>query len=125
MNRKFIADNIDPSYLFGWQMKLLIFLVLFNLLFTPRIKAEEHFYSNTWMGIDYKLFINDREPLENGYKYKFRTRYESDSRTTIMDWRIADCLKSSIDGKLVPAIARYGYERGMPELIREICGVSY
>lgn len=28
--------------------------------------------------------------------YKFRTRYESDLRTTIADWRIADFLKSTI-----------------------------
>ena len=76
------------------------------------------------MGTDYQLFINDKEPLDNGYTYIFRTRYESDSRTTIVDWRIADCFNSSIDGELVPAIARFGYERGMPELIREICGRS-
>ena len=102
--------------------RLLLFLpVLFALYLPSGVKAEEPFYSNTWMGQDYQLFINDKEPLENGYKYKFRTRYESDSRTTIADWRIADCLKSEIDGKIVPAIARYGYERGMAELIREIC----
>lgn len=100
-------------------------LLLIFLLFSSPVIAEKDFYSNTRMGIDYKLFINDKEPLDGGYRYKFRTRYESESRTTIVDWRIADCLKSSIDGKLVPAIARYGYERGMPELIREICGVSY
>tara|TARA_B100001989_G_C24332747_1_gene360887 strand:+ start:305 stop:538 length:234 start_codon:yes stop_codon:yes gene_type:complete len=70
----------------------------------------------------YQLFINFKEPLENGFIYKFRIRYENDSITKIADWRIADCLKSTIDGKLVPAIARYGYERGMPTLIQEICG---
>ena len=103
-------------------MKGLLFLGLFTLFLNSGINAEEHYYSNTWMGINYKLFINDKEPLDYKYKYRFRTRYESNSRTTIVDWRIADCLKSSIDGKLVPAIARHGYERGMPELIREICG---
>ena len=30
--------------------------------------------------------------------YKFRTRYESNLRTTIADWRIADFLKSTIFG---------------------------
>ncbi len=98
-------------------------LTLIAVLSLPSgIKAEEAYYSNTWMGVDYQLFINDKEPLDNGYMYKFRTRYVSDSRTKIVDWRIADCFKSSIDGELVPAIARFGYERGMPELIREICG---
>ena len=102
-------------------MKRLFLPVLVSLSLFSGIKADEPFYSNTWMGIDYEFFINDKEPLENGYLYKFRTRYESDSRTKIVDWRIADCFKSSIDGELVPAIARFGYERGMPDLIREIC----
>jgi len=103
-------------------MKRLLLPLIAALSLPSGIKAEEPYYSNTWMGIDYQLFINDKEPLDNGYMYKFRTRYESDSRTTIVDWRIADCFNSSIDGELVPAIARFGYERGMPELIREICG---
>ena len=105
-------------------MKGLLLLLLAALSFPSGIKAEEPYYSNIWMGIEYQLYINDKERLDNGYMYKFRTRYESDSRTNIVDWRIADCFKSSIDGELVPAIARFGYERGMPELIREICGRS-
>ena len=106
-------------------MKRLFLPVLVSLSLFSGIKADEPFYSNTWMGIDYEFFINDKEPLENGYLYKFRTRFESSLRITINDWRIADCLKSTVDGELVPAITRYGYERGMPELIREICGGWY
>ena len=106
-------------------MKRLLLLLIAVLSLPSGIKAEEPFYLNTWMGIDYELFIYDKKPLENGYIYKFRTRFKSDSRTTISDWRIADCLKSTIDGKLVPAIARYGYERGMPTLFNEICGERY
>ena len=106
-------------------MKHLLLPVLIALYLPTVIKAEEPYYSNTWMGNDYQLFIHDQETLDNGYMYKFRSRYESESRTSIIDWRIADCLKSSIDGELVPAIARFGYERGMPELIREICGWRY
>ena len=102
-------------------MKRLLLTLIAAISLNSRIKAEEPFYSNTWMGIDYELFINDKEPLEKEYIYKFRTRYESNSRSDINDWRIADCLNSTIDEKLVPAIARYGYERGMPELIKEIC----
>ena len=102
-------------------MKRLLLPLIAILSLPPGIKAEEPYYSNTWMRVDYQLFINDKETLDNGNIYKFRTRYESDSRTKIVDWRIADCFKSSIDGELVPAIARFGYERGMPDLIREIC----
>ena len=104
----------------------LIFLPVLVVLFLPfGINTEDLFYLNTWMGEDYKLFINDKELLENGFIYKFRTRYESDKRSTISDWGLADCMKSTIDGKFVPLIARYGYERGMPALIKEICGGRY
>ncbi len=102
-------------------MKRLFLLVILVLSLPSRIKAEEPFYSNTWMGTDYELFFNNKEPIENGYIYKFRTRYESNSRKILNDWQIANCLKSTIDGELVPAVARYGYERGQPELIKEIC----
>ena len=102
-------------------MKRLFLLLLVVLSLPSRIKAEEPFYSNTWIGTDFELLLNNKEPLENGYIYKFGTRYESNSRKTLNDWQIANCLKSTIDGELVPAIARYGHERGMPELIKEIC----
>tara|TARA_A100001388_G_scaffold147575_1_gene109518 strand:+ start:334 stop:558 length:225 start_codon:yes stop_codon:yes gene_type:complete len=73
------------------------------------------------MDTDYELFLNNKEPLENGYIYKFRTKYISNSRKTLKDWQIVNCLKSKIDWEIVPAISRYGYERGKPELIKEIC----
>ena len=81
-------------------MKRLFLSVLVALSFPSGIKADQPFYSNTWMGVDYELFINDKETLENGYIHKFRTRFESNSRTTINYWKIADCLKLTIDGEL-------------------------
>ena len=84
--------------------------------------TEEPFYLGLQMGISYKLFIHEKERLDEGISYKFRTRYESDTRTTVSDWRVADCLKSTIDGQLVPALTRSGVERGMPFLIRAVCG---
>ena len=84
--------------------------------------TEEPFYVGLQMGISYKLFIHEKERLDEGISYKFRTRYESDTRTTVSDWRVADCLKSTIDGQLVPALTRSGVERGMPWMIRAVCG---
>ncbi len=83
---------------------------------------EEPFYYGFQMGISYKLFIHEKERLDEGIGYKFRTRFESDTRTTISDWRVANCLKSTIDGQLVPALTRSGVERGMPWMIRAVCG---
>ena len=87
-------------------MNPLLIFVLVGLSLPSRIKADDLFYSNTSIRMDYQLFINDKELLVNGYAYKLRTRYKSDSGKYMTDWRIANWLKSEIDGKLFPAIAR-------------------
>ena len=90
-------------------------------LYLQELRQKNLFIKNTLMSTDYELFLNNKEPLENGYIYKFRTKYISNSRKTLKDWQIVNCLKSKIDWEIVPAISRYGYERGKPELIKEIC----
>ena len=85
---------------------------------------EEPFYLGFQMGITYKMFLHEKQPIGGGIRYKFRTRveYSSDTSTRINDWRVADCLKSTIDDYLVPALSRSGAEKGMPFLIRAVCG---
>ena len=85
---------------------------------------EEPFYIGLQMGITYKMYLHEKQPIDGGIRYKFRTRveYSSDTPTRINDWRVADCLESTIDDYLVPALSRSGVERGMPFLIREVCG---
>ena len=85
---------------------------------------EEPFYIGLQMGITYKMYLHEKQPIDGGIRYKFRTRveYSSDTPTLINDWRVADCLESTIDDYLVPALSRSGVERGMPFLIREVCG---
>ena len=50
------------------------------------------------------------------------TRRQEDGATdrTFDHWT-ADCAKSTLNGKLVPARARYGYEYGAPHLLNLIC----
>ena len=85
---------------------------------------EEPFYIGLQMGITYKMYLHEKQPIDGGIRYKFRTRveYSSDTPTRINDWRVADCLESTIDDYLVPALSRSGVERGMPFLIKEVCG---
>ena len=85
---------------------------------------EEPFYIGLQMGITYKMFLHEKQPIDSGIRYKFKTRFEyaSDTLTRINDWSVADCLKSTINGYLVPALSRSGVERGMPFLIRAVCG---
>tara|TARA_Y100001968_G_C19187498_1_gene633509 strand:- start:143 stop:547 length:405 start_codon:yes stop_codon:yes gene_type:complete len=91
-------------------------------------------YSNIHMGIFYEIYLEDQQRVKgNGRKYKFRTRVEYPTWTyrgikyigyesRISEWRVADCFKSTIDGKIVRALPRSGSERGESELIRAICG---
>tara|TARA_B100000886_G_scaffold313984_1_gene250984 strand:- start:157 stop:408 length:252 start_codon:yes stop_codon:yes gene_type:complete len=83
------------------------------------------------MGENYKIFLTEKILLKyRVYKFKTRAEFEKidDSKKKYIktsEWRLADCSKSTIDGKLIPAIPRYGYERGLPNLIREICGDGF
>ena len=86
--------------------------------------AEEPFYIGLQMGVTYKMFLHEKQLIDGGIRYKFRTRveYSSDTPTRLNDWSVADCLKSTIDDYLVPALSRSGVEKGMPFLIRAVCG---
>ena len=86
--------------------------------------TEEPFYVGLQMGVTYKMFLHEKQLIDGGIRYKFRTRveYSSDTPTRINDWSVADCLKSTIDDYLVPALSRSGVEKGMPFLIRAVCG---
>ena len=111
-------------------MKLLQFPLIACLLVVgcqgkqSKEPKEEPFYIGLQMGITYKMFLHEKQLIDGGIRYKFRTRveYSSDTPTRINDWRVADCLKSTIDDYLVPALSRSGVEKGMPFLIRAVCG---
>ena len=62
-------------------MKRLLLPVLIALSLPPEIKAEEPYYSNTWMGNDYQLFINDKEPLHNGYIYNLTVCFHASQKS--------------------------------------------
>ena len=97
---------------------------------------EDLVYSNIPMGSFYEIYLEDQQRVKGiGRKYKFRTRVEYPTWTNrgieytgyesrISEWRVADCFKSTIDGKLVRALPRSGAERGEAELIRAICGLG-
>ena len=53
---------------------------------------EEPFYIGLQMGITYKMFLHEKQPIDGGIRYKFRTRveYSSDTPTRINDWQFAE-----------------------------------
>jgi hypothetical protein len=98
------------------------------------MQAQAQFvYESTRMGQDYKVYIYKKYSLGDG-KWKFQTKavYKCGAASLpgcqpgdpyISEWSIADCWHSTIDGKTVPATARYGYEEGSPEIFRSVCGL--
>lgn len=91
-------------------------------------------YEGCRMGECHRIFIHEREAAGNG-RWRFRTRtairYDPRSgllggagqrqRVELSSWEQADCDQSTINGELVPAIARSGVERGLPQLLQAIC----
>jgi len=104
-------------------------LLLTNVL---AIQAQAQFvYESTRMGLDYKVYILKKHSLGAG-KWKFQTKvvYKcgatalpgcKTSEPFISEWMIADCWNSTIDGKLVLAVARDGSEMGTPETFKSVC----
>jgi hypothetical protein len=81
-------------------------------------------YSGMRQGIMYSIYIHEKQDL-GGNRWRFRTRAEySRGEDYYSPWRTADCGESSIDGKIIPAIARSGAEEGGARLIQAICGLS-
>ncbi len=84
-------------------------------------QATEPIHSGMRQGIMYSVYIHEKQDL-GGNRWRFRTRAEySRGKDYYSPWRTADCNESSIDGKIIPAIARYGAEEGEASLIRAIC----
>lgn len=90
-------------------------------------------YENTHMGLDYKVYIYKKHDLGQG-RWKFQTKavFKCGAAAApgckagapyISEWRIADCFNSTLDGKVVPVTARFGYERGEPEIFKSVCGL--
>ncbi len=96
------------------------------------MQAQAQFaYESTRMGQDYKVYIYKKHSLGDG-KWKFQTKavYKCGAASLpgcqpgnpyISEWSIADCWNSTIDGKIVPATARYGYEEGLPQVFKSVC----
>jgi hypothetical protein len=80
-------------------------------------------YEGVRMDVGYKIFIYAKESLGPG-KWRFQTKavYSTGGKPYFSDWRTADCYESTINGKVVPAISRYGVEAGEPEVLRAVCG---
>ncbi len=74
------------------------------------------------MGILYRVYIEEKQDL-GGNRWRFLTRTEYSKGKDSYTWRTADCGESSIDGKIITAIARSRAEEGGARVLRAVCGL--
>lgn len=94
------------------------------LKFDPPLEAS----SGTRQGIDWVNYIYEirvynskfGETRKANFVRHTRNQLNNDKDRTFGHWE-ANCGESTLDGKLVPARARYGYEYGEPQLLNLIC----
>ena len=92
---------------------------------TPVVQqTTEPISSGMRQGIMYSIYMHEKQDL-GGNRWRFRTRAEySRGEDYYSPWRTADCGESSIDGKIIPAVARSGAEEGTASVLRAVCGAS-
>jgi hypothetical protein len=102
-----------------------------TVVLTSEAKAQLVYEGIVMGGQAYKTFIYKKQQLRDGrWRFQTKTVYRcgvgslancEPNPTYTSDWRIADCANATIDGKIVPARARYSAENGVPEMYRAIC----
>ena len=99
-------------------------LQVVSALWAIPASASEPIYEGYQTGVGYKIYIENKEALGDS-RFRFRTRAvfeQSDAPDYLSKWRVADCKNRTFDGKPVPKVAEYGYQRGEPEIYKAICG---
>ena len=101
----------------------LVTLQVVAVLWVIPASASEPIYEGFSQGSNYKIYIDLKESLgDNRWRFRTRAVYEPSFPDHVSRWRVADCKNRTFDGKPVPKVAEYGYQRGEPEIYKAICG---
>lgn len=95
------------------------------VVMTPLIGAPgyaQFAYEGMRQGIRYKIFVYAKEYLGNE-RWRFQTKavYSTGSKPYFSEWRTADCENSTIDGEIIRAIPKYGYQEGEAAVLHAVC----
>ena len=96
------------------------------LKFDPPLKASAGTRQGVdWVNYIYEIRVYSKTGDQRKANYVRRTRRQQDGSTdrNFGHWD-ANCWESTLNGKLVPARARYGAEYGEPELLNLICNAE-
>ena len=98
-------------------------ILLFVTFFAACPSFAQFAYEGFRQDVGYKVFIYEKRSLGEG-RWEFQTKavFSNGSKPHFSDRRVANCSNSTIDGKVVRAIAQYGYEEGESEVLRAVCG---
>ena len=99
-------------------------LQVVSVLWVIPASASEPIYEGYQTGVGYKIYIENKKSLGDD-RFRFRTRAvfeKTGAPDYLSKWRVADCKNRTFDGKPVPKVAEFGYQRGEPEIYEAICG---
>ncbi len=107
----------------SWIGRVLPGLCICMALVPPASLAQLAFQGSR-QGETYKVYIFRKVSAGPG-RWRFQTKavYASGAEPYFSEWQVADCYNATIDGKVVPAVARYGYEEGLPDVFKAVCSL--
>lgn len=88
---------------------------------TAAQQTKEPVYSGMKHVQALSIYINEKQDLgDNRWRFRTKAQY-SRGKDYYSPWRTADCGKSSIDGKIIPAIDTSSAEEGEAKVVSAIC----
>lgn len=98
------------------------------LIAAPMRAMAQLAYETTRQDYNTKIYIYAKENIGPGV-WRFQTKAvgynpfkKEEIKPHYSNWQTAVCHESTIDGDIVPAIARSGVEAGAPEILKAVCG---
>ena len=74
-------------------------------------------------GITESVYIYDKKEVSHGvWQYRLQLQDDNNAPYAPQDWGEVNCMKSTMDGHLVTAVATSTADEGGAEIIRYLCG---
>ena len=126
----------------AWVMlhRQLLAAVISISTFNAGNSAAQLVRESTKLGISTKTYIQAKAEMSPGvYRFKTKTVVSGCARTIdtqrcklllndqrtgdsfTSDWRMANCLESTIDGNVITVVPRWGFDEGQSELLSTLC----
>jgi len=106
----------------------LVLLACCGAELSARPACSQLAYQEIRQDVEYKIYIYAKESA-GALRWRFQTKTVGHNPFTkekmkpfYSDWQTADCANSTVDGRIVAAIAQSGADVGLAEILRTVCG---